>query len=157
MFMWCLSLMPILVFEFGSQTTTSASAPGAMMPFFGYMPNIRAGVVQHVSTQRSSAELAGDDALVDELHAVLDAADAVRDRGEVAEPELLLVLDAERAVVGGDDRQLVHAQALPQVGLVAVAVRPIQSGSWSFERTGVEHTHLAPSKPGWPSVSSSVS
>ena len=54
MFMWCLSLMPILVCRFGSQTTMSASAPGAMTPFFGYMPNMRAGVVQQVSTQRSS-------------------------------------------------------------------------------------------------------
>ena len=32
----------------------SASVPGAITPFFGYRPNIRAGVVQHVSTQRSS-------------------------------------------------------------------------------------------------------
>ena len=52
MFMWCLSLMPILVLVLGSQTTTSASEPGAMTPFFGYMPNIRAGVVQQVSTHR---------------------------------------------------------------------------------------------------------
>ena len=54
MFMWCLSLIPIFVFWLGSQTTTSASAPGAMTPFLGYMPNMRAGVVQQVSTQRSS-------------------------------------------------------------------------------------------------------
>ena len=54
MFMWCLSLMPILVFRDGSQTTMSASAPGTMAPLVGYRPNIRAGVVQHVSTQRSS-------------------------------------------------------------------------------------------------------
>ncbi len=53
MFMWCLSLMPIRVCRFGSHTTISASAPGAMMPFFGYIPNMRAGVVQQVSTQRS--------------------------------------------------------------------------------------------------------
>ncbi|CAB4886292.1 unannotated protein [freshwater metagenome] len=39
---------------FGSHTTMSASDPGAMMPFFGYMPNIFAGLVEQVSTQRSS-------------------------------------------------------------------------------------------------------
>ncbi len=54
MFMWCLSLMPILVFFVGSHTKMSASEPGAMMPFCGYMPNMRAGVVAQVSTQRSS-------------------------------------------------------------------------------------------------------
>ena len=40
---------------------------------------------QHVSTQRASEMLAVDDALVDEVHAVLDAADAVRDLREVAD------------------------------------------------------------------------
>ena len=53
MFMWCLSSMPIRVWESGSHTTTSASAPGATMPLRGYMPNMRAGVVQQVSTHRS--------------------------------------------------------------------------------------------------------
>ena len=66
-------------------------------------------------------ELAFDYALVQQLHAVLDSADAVRDRGEVAEAEFFLVLHAERAVIGADDRQLVHTQALPQVALVTVA------------------------------------
>lgn len=32
--------------------TMSASAPGAMVPFFGYMPNMRAGVAQAISIQR---------------------------------------------------------------------------------------------------------
>ena len=32
--------------------TMSASAPGAIVPFRGYRPNIRAGVVEHVSTHR---------------------------------------------------------------------------------------------------------
>ena len=70
------------------------------------------------------ADLAGDDSLVEQLHAVLDAADAVGDLGEVADAELLLVLHAEGAVVGADDGELVHAQALPQVALVAVAHLP---------------------------------
>src|SRR5436190_2157866 len=60
-------------------------------------------------------------ALVDQFHAMLDAADPVGDGGEVADSELLLVFHAERAVIGRHDRQLVHAQALPQITLVAVA------------------------------------
>ena len=32
----------------------SASDPAAITPLRGYSPNIRAGVVQHVSTQRES-------------------------------------------------------------------------------------------------------
>ncbi len=47
-------------------------------------------------------QLALHHALVDQLHPVLDAAHAVRDLGEVAQAELLLVLHAERAMVGGD-------------------------------------------------------
>jgi hypothetical protein len=35
----------------------SASEPGAMTPLRGYMPNNRAGVVEHVSTQRASDSL----------------------------------------------------------------------------------------------------
>ena len=35
-------------------------------------------------------ELAVDDALVDEVHPMLHAADPVRDLGEVADPQLLL-------------------------------------------------------------------
>ena len=30
---------------FGSQSTMSASLPGAIVPFFGYMPKMRAGAV----------------------------------------------------------------------------------------------------------------
>ena len=55
MFMWCLLRRSrSMCRPAGSQTRMSASAPGAMTPFCGYRPNIRAGVVQHVSTQRSS-------------------------------------------------------------------------------------------------------
>src|SRR5690606_18027568 len=63
-------------------------------------------------------QLAGHDALVHEIHAVLDGADAVGDLAEVAEAELLLILHAERAVVGGDHLQVVGAQRLPHGVLV---------------------------------------
>ena len=69
-------------------------------------------------------QLAHDDALVDEVHAVLDAADAVRDGTEVVPAQLLLVLHAERAVVRGDDRQVVGSQALPEVPVVRVLPGP---------------------------------
>ena len=59
--------------------------------------------------------------LVQQFHAVLNATDAIGDGGEVAEAQFLLILHAERAVIGADDGELVHAQALPQVALVAVA------------------------------------
>ncbi len=78
--------------------------------------------MQQVSTHRSRVSSPGHHALVHEVHAVLDAADAVGDLREVTEAELLLVLEAERAVVGGDDGQLVHPQALPQVAVVVPVI-----------------------------------
>ena len=38
----------------GSKITMSASDPTAMVPFFGYIPNILAGVVAVISTKRLS-------------------------------------------------------------------------------------------------------
>ena len=61
----------------------------------------------------------------DDAAAVLDAADPVGDHREVAAPrriaELLLVLHAERAVVGRHDLQIIEAQAAPQ-GVLAILV-----------------------------------
>ena len=67
-------------------------------------------------------ELAVDDALVDQVHPVLDPADAVGDLGEVAEAELLLVLEAEGAVVGGHDGEVVGAQARATGRLVVLVL-----------------------------------
>ena len=55
---------------------------------------------------------------------MLDAADAVGYGPEVADAQLLLLLHAERAVVGGDHGEVVGAQPLPQLVLVVVVVRP---------------------------------
>ena len=74
-------------------------------------------------------DLAGDDALVEQVHPVLDRADAVGDRAEVALAELLLVLHAERAVVGRDHLQVVGAQALPHRVLVALLARSAAASS----------------------------
>src|SRR4051794_19580708 len=51
MFMWAVAWLMVWR-EPGSYTTMSASLPGATMPLRGNRPNMRAGVVQHVSTQR---------------------------------------------------------------------------------------------------------
>lgn len=59
-----------------------------------------------------------DDGLVEQVHAVLDAREAVGDLREVAPAELLLAHEAEGAVVGRHDLEVVGAQAPPQGGLV---------------------------------------
>ena len=55
---------------------------------------------------------------------MLDAADAVGDLREVPDAELLLVLHAERAVVGRDDLRLVGPQRPPQLVLVPLLAGP---------------------------------
>ncbi|GFJ84542.1 hypothetical protein Phou_087220 [Phytohabitans houttuyneae] len=79
----------------------------------------RRGDRLHPPLQR---QLAVDHALVQQVDAVLDAADAVGNLGEVADAQLLLVLEAERAVVGGDHGEVVGAQPLPQVLLVRLVL-----------------------------------
>ena len=60
---------------------------------------------------------------------MLDTADPVRDLREVADAELLLLLHAERAVIGRDDLQVVRAQESPQVRLVVLVLRSQGSGA----------------------------
>ena len=60
---------------------------------------------------------------VQQVHPVLDARQPVRDLGEVAQAQLLLPLEAERAVVGGDHREVVGAQPPPQRGLVLLGAQ----------------------------------
>ena len=57
--------------------------------------------------------------MMEELQAVFDARAAVGNLGEVVFAERLLIFEAERAVVGGDDLQIVFAQAVPELGLIA--------------------------------------
>lgn len=59
-----------------------------------------------------------DDGLVEQVHAVLDAGEAVGNLREVAAAELLLAHEAEGAVVRRHDLEVVGAQAAPQGGLV---------------------------------------
>ena len=53
--LWVAAL--IVSSAFGSQTTMSASLPGAIVPFFGYIPKMRAGAVAVISTNRFSDSL----------------------------------------------------------------------------------------------------
>ncbi len=85
------------------------------MPFLGYMPKIFAGDSAVTSTNRSSDRRARIYAMViGELHSVLDARAAIRNLGEVPEPEGLLVSEAERAVVGRDHLQHVVSSTPPK-------------------------------------------
>ena len=102
MFMWCLSLIPILVLVVGvpdDDVGVAARGDDPLLRVHAEHPRRRGAARLDPALER---QLAGDDALVDQLHAVLDTADAVGDRGEVADAQLLLVLHAERAVVGAD-------------------------------------------------------
>src|SRR5208337_3818769 len=75
-------------------------------------PRRRRGDHLHPALNR---DLSPHDTLKDEVDAVLDARKPVRDLGEVATPELLLLLEAERAVIGRDNRQVVGPKPAPQL------------------------------------------
>src|SRR6266566_2156825 len=62
--------------------------------------------------------LAVDSAGIHKTQAVLDAGAAVGDFGEIVLAELFLLLEAEGAVVGGDDLKSVFGEALPEFFLV---------------------------------------
>ena len=78
-------------------------------------PGRRGGGHLHPAGQR---QLPGRHALVQQVHPVLHAGHPVGDLGEVAAAEFLLLLEAERAVVGGHHGQVVGAQPAPQRALV---------------------------------------
>ena len=122
MFMWCVLSRPIEVAlrVVDDDVGVGAGLDDALPPVQAEHARRRGARELHPALER---DLAGHDALVHEVHAVLDRADAVRDLPEVAEAELLLVLHAERAVVGRDHLQVVRAQGLPHRVLVALGTR----------------------------------
>ena len=61
--------------------------------------------------------------MVDEVHPVLDTGKSVRDLGEVASAEFFLLGEAEWAVVGGHDRQVVCSQTPPERGLMLAGTK----------------------------------
>ena len=92
----------------------SPSEPTAIVPFFGQRPNIFAGFVEHELDEAVRVDLARAHPAVPEQHqARLDARGAVRDLREVVLAEELLagLVHAERAVVGGDDLEVVLLRA----------------------------------------------
>src|SRR4029450_7414419 len=72
---------------------------------------------------------ASDPPLVHQIHAVLDSPDAIGNRPEIIEPELFLFLHAERAVIGGDDLQVVGPQRLPHSVLMTLGDGPQRCGT----------------------------
>ena len=52
--------------------------------------------------------------MVDQLETVFDARAAVGDLGEIVYAELLLIFEAEGAVVSGDNLQMIVAETLPE-------------------------------------------
>ncbi|KAG1647452.1 CTP pyrophosphohydrolase [Nymphon striatum] len=58
--------------------------------------------------------------LVDQVHAVFDATNAIRYGAEIAKAEFLLVLHAERAMVGTDHAEIIGAKSAPQVGVMVL-------------------------------------
>ncbi len=128
--MWCVAA-EMVCSRSGSKMTMSASEPTAIVPLLReeaeHLGGGRRGQLDE-AVQRDA--LCRDAAVVDERHAVLDAGRAVRNLGEVVAAELLLLLHAERAVVGGDDLQVVRLQALPQLRLI-----PTSRGAAASSRT----------------------
>jgi hypothetical protein len=64
-----------------------------------------------------------DHTLVEQVHAVLDRADAIGDLAEVTDAEFLLILHTEGAVVGGDHLDVVGTQRLPELVLMLLGLR----------------------------------
>ena len=94
----------------------SASEPTAIAPLRGIHPE----QLRRAGRDDVDPALAGDAALdhaavVQQVDAVLDPRQAVRNLPEVAPPELLLALEVERAVVGRDDLEVVLDEARPQL------------------------------------------
>ena len=120
-FMWCGRVRDRLAAAAGRTRRCRRPSRGRRSPCAG---TGRTSAPAWSSTSRPSArgQLAVDDALVDEVHPVLDPGHAVGDGPEVVDAELLLVLEAEGAVVGGHDREVVRAQAVPEVGVVVLVL-----------------------------------
>ena len=73
------------------------------------------------STKRLRVSLPCIDAvMIEQLEAILDARAAVGNLCEIVLAEDLLILEAERAMVGGNDLQMIVLQSVPQFRLDVV-------------------------------------
>src|SRR6266545_1415495 len=86
-----------------SNTTMSASEPGAIVPSRVEAEQLGRGGGHQLDEAVQGDLPAADAAVVEQGVAVLDPWQPVGDLGEVADPDLLLVLEMEGAVVGGDE------------------------------------------------------
>ena len=82
-----------------------------------------AGLVEVDFDPARKAYLPGDDALVDQVHPVLDARKAVRDLCEVSATELFLLSETERTMVRRHDRQIICPQASPKCRLMLTGTK----------------------------------
>src|SRR3990172_5282156 len=98
--MWCVAALIVSVRR-GSQITRSASEPGAIVPFRGYSPKIRAGSVAATATRGPSG-----------------GGRAAGHFGELG--VAALVGEGERAVVRGHRLQVAFQQRAPQALLRAL-------------------------------------
>lgn len=63
-------------------------------------------------------DLSGDNALVDQLHAVLYPTNAVWYRGKSIRDSIFPIDQAERTMIGGDHREIITAETSPQITLM---------------------------------------
>ena len=124
----------------------SASEPGAMMPLRGYSPNIRAGVVAIVSTHRASDSFPSTTPWYSRSTrcSTLPMPFGILEKSPTPSSFCSLKQNGQWSV---------------ETTARSLLRRPFhRSARWlsCLLRSGVEQTHLAPSKPGAPSWSSSV-
>ena len=94
-----LLLIPMVVVEVGSQMTMSASAPGRISPSADARQTVgrRRAAGFHPSLER---DFTVDHTLVHQLHSMLNTTDSIRNRCEIPDAQLFLVLHAKRTVIG---------------------------------------------------------
>src|SRR5450631_1246909 len=122
----------------------SASDPAAITPLRGYRPNILAGVVDATSTQRAS----------DSSPATTPwCSRSIR----CSTPGIPLGILEKSPSPSSFCSLKQNGQWSVDTTLKSLVRRYFHSSSWwpsALERSGVEHTHFAPSNPGAPSCSS---
>ena len=64
-----------------------------------------------------------DAAIEDQAHAMFHARTAVRNLAEIVAAEFLLLLEAERTVVGRDHLKIIHAKSIPEFFLIRLVAQ----------------------------------
>ena len=101
--------------------TISASVPGCEHAFARVHAEDARGGGGNEFDETVDGDFARVDAVMpDELKTILDAGSAVGNFGEVVFAEDFLVGEAEGAVVGGDDLEMIVTQAVPEFGEIVL-------------------------------------